>query len=248
MRIIKTIIYSVSLFIFANTNAQDKPKEDLSILGKELFDLINTNGDDKIVTSEMEAYCNTFVNHKGKKVKGKSRFFAYDVNNDNIVTVSEIEAGINWIENKKRVQRLKNKGAKPVNNNSYDGGGIDDSVLTLEESLNAIPEEDDHVDLDEDISLDDFKSKFFSEKTKPSKKKNKKKVQNIDHNEQFKKLDSDGDGSVNMSELKTFNNNKDNTKILFIGYDQNQDQKITLDEFSKGINWKLVRKYKNSLK
>jgi Ca2+-binding EF-hand superfamily protein len=68
-------------------------------------------------------------------------------------------------------------------------------------------------------------------------------------------MDKDKNGSVSLDEMKTFYEGKKNKKgepmeaeDVFVGTDADGDGKVTIEELSKGINWKLVNQKKKAKK
>ncbi len=75
-------------------------------------------------------------------------------------------------------------------------------------------------------------------------------AQEIDEKKQkrFEKIDKDSDGKISKEELTKFLDGKTNKKgepkdanLEFLGGDHDGDGAITLEEYAKGINWKLAK-------
>lgn len=240
MKIIKATVICLSLFVYATSNAQNfKFKEP-----QKEFKIMDTDNNGKVTKNEMRVYYSTRPNARGGKINAEQRFMSHDLNDDNIVSAEELSKGFNWKVAIKKYKKYKNGNlttTTTTNNNKPSKETHSSRIIengNVEENINPIG------DLTEDMSLDEFKARFKQSKKKAKKKANKNKRAR----ENFIKMDKDQNGYVDVDEMEIFyffrrknGSEPENAKKNFKAYDRNKDNKVTLDEIKKGMNWKLVK-------
>jgi|GEM_PF-2699047 len=265
MKIVKVTIASLSLFIFASSQAQTKKPEDKYLAGKELFDTINKNKDFIIDFSEMKDYYKNLLNWEGKEIDPLLRFDAYDTNEDKIVSLAEIKNGLDWKAHSIRVKARKNKFAEKTRSNTNSESAFEsknDIISTIEKTehvpdvelslqQNLVITSDDHG-VEEEMSLEDFKAKFMNKKATKVKVVEVPKfmivsvgIKKEEAQQKLKTLDIDNNGYVTLNEMNVYYVGKKtpyNVLIKpqdwFLAYDTDKNKKIDVMELQKGVDWK----------
>ncbi|MGY5351361.1 hypothetical protein ACXGQW_02105 [Wenyingzhuangia sp. IMCC45533] len=222
MKIFNITFLLSMLFVFAGANAQDKSEaaKKLSFLDK--------NGDGEVSFEEIKIGYQGKTTKQGKPLDPNLVFLAFDLNGDKKVVLSEIEQGPNWRQGK---DRLKERFGEDYV--SPDSSNITAEIVPPSKSI-------------EEMSLEEFKANFKKNKLKVSEAKNSK------FESMFRNMDKDKNNFVDMEELKVYYKGKKDrqgdlipiAKYMY-GYDRNNDNKVTLDEVTEGVDWRVANeKYK----
>lgn len=265
MKIVKKAIVPLLLFVFANSYAQGNVPEDKYLVGKELFEMIDTDKNYQIDIHEMRTYYKNKLNELGNNIKGDARFGAYDTNEDHIVSLAEIKKGLDWKSYNKKLKSRKEASQNNINRNSSKLKSENDVISAIEEtevvpdielSLRETSAVTDNHGVEEEMSLEEFKAKFMNKKSGNNTEESiprymiiSIKIPRNQAQQKLKRLDVDHNGYVSLNEMVMFYTGKKtpynkliNPPAWFDGYDIDKNNKIDVSELEIGIDWPAIIK------